>query len=189
MRGEQTMKKNRPILFGIFGGTALFLIYFVILTFANSLDHAIEQFFQIWYWILILALGFGIQVGLYYYIKYSKNMKIEGGASEMAASGGVSTLSMIACCSHHLVDILPIIGLSVASAFLVKYQISFILIGVFSNLIAIQTMLGIIQIHHLYKESGIFNRLFFFNIKKIRLITIALTILTITISFITNIIL
>jgi hypothetical protein len=91
---------------------------------------------------------------------------------------------MIACCSHHLVDILPIIGLSVASAFLVRYQISFILIGVFSNLIAIQTMLGIIQIHHLYKESGIFNRIFFFNMKKVRLITIALTILIIAISFI-----
>lgn len=99
----------------------------------------------------------------------------------MEAPGGVSTLSMIVCCSHHLVEILPVIGLSAASVFLVKYQISFILIGVFSNLIGIQTMLGIIQKHHLYEENGVLEKLLISGIKKGRFITVSIAIIVVAI--------
>ncbi|MEA5009055.1 hypothetical protein [Clostridium tyrobutyricum] len=180
------MKKSLSIFFGVVGGTALLLVYFLILTFANSFDHAVQQFFQIWYWILILAAGFGTQVGLYFYIRYSKKIKITEATSEMTASGGTSVLSMIACCSHHLVDILPLLGLSAASAFLVKYQISFLLIGVFSNLIGIETMLYIIKEHQLYEEWGILKKILFYDIKKLRIITITIAIFIIPISFFVN---
>lgn len=178
------MKINRSILFGIFGGAILFMIYFGILTFANSLDHAIEQFVQMWYWILILTVGFGVQVGLYYYIKFGKSKKILGATSEIAASGGASTVSMIACCAHHIADLLPILGLSAVSVFLIKYQISLILIGVFLNLIGILTMLSIIQKHDLYTENNILKKLFLINIKKVKTITIVCAIFVISISFI-----
>ncbi len=180
------MRKYPSIIFGIIGSVSLLLIYFVILTLANSLDHAIDQFYQIWYWIMLLTVGFGIQVGLYHYIKHNQDKKITGAATEMAASGGISTLSMIACCAHHLVDILPIIGLSAAAVFLVKYQTSFILVGVFSSLIGIQTMLSIIKKNHLYNDAGIFEKLFFLDIKKVRVATVILAVIIIAISFISK---
>ena len=148
------MEKNKKsIIFGLIGSLSLLLIYFLILIILNSFSHAIEQFVDMWYFILILVIGFGIQIGLYSYIKMSIHEKIKGATAEVATSGGISTGSMIVCCLHHLTDILPIIGLGAATLFLVKYQTFFILIGIFSNLIGINLMLNIIQKHRLYNNK------------------------------------
>ena len=95
---ELSKKANkRPIVNGVIGGLALILIYFAVLTFANSLDHALEQFRQMWYWIVLLVFGFGTQVGLYSYIKLMQQTRRTAvAATEMAASGGLSRL--IGCC-------------------------------------------------------------------------------------------
>lgn len=112
--------------------------YFISLSLANSLSHAIEQFSQMWYWLLILVTGFGIQVGLYFYIRSAPK-------AVLAASGGISSGSIIICCLHHLTDVLPLIGLAAAAVFLIKYQLFFIIVGILSNLVGITIMLEIIK--------------------------------------------
>lgn len=146
---------KKPVLYGFIAGTALLSIYFLILTVANSFSHAIGQFKNMWYWITLLVLGFGIQVGLFIYMRAAIRLKKDSSVatSTVAAAGGISTTSMVACRAHHVTDVLPILGVSAAAVFLNHYQDVFIIVGVLSNLIGITVMLRIIQKHELYKTD------------------------------------
>ena len=161
-------KTNRKHIFrGMIASLVLLIIYFAILSIANTFEHAIEQFLGLWYWISLIIIGFGFQIGLYSYIRAAMHAKhMAGITTEVAATGGVSTGAMIACCAHHLADVLPIIGLT-AAAFLSKYQFSFIILGVLSNLIGVNMMLKIIQEHKLYSRKGILNGIMKVDMKKL----------------------
>jgi hypothetical protein len=54
---------------------------------------------------------------------------------------------MVACCLHHVTDVLPVLGLSAAATFLTRYQRPFMLASLGVNLIGILVMLFI-----LYRE-------------------------------------
>lgn len=172
MGHESIHKKNlikKPILWGFAASLSLLTIYFLILTVANSFSHSIEQFKEMWYWISILVVGFGIQAGLYSYIRIFLKARKESGVatSSVAAAGGISTTSMVACCVHHVADVLPILGLSAAAVFLSQFQTLFILVGVLSNLIGITLMFKIIQKHSLYQQDQkIFSILMKLNMNK-----------------------
>jgi len=160
---------KKPLFFGAIAGTLLLIVYFGVLSFANSFTHAILQFKSMWYWITLLVLGFSTQIGLYTYIKMATKLKALGGAatSSIATAGGISTTSMVACCAHHLTEVIPILGISAAAIFLNQFQTLFIVVGVLSNLIGINFMLKIIQEHSLYnKSSGVFVYLMKVNMKK-----------------------
>lgn len=176
------MRNKKPIIVGLISGGILLALYFVILTLVNSFNHATEQFFKVWYWVLLLSAGFGTQVGLYSYIKTSLRKRMVGATVEVAATGGVSTGSMIACCVHHVSDVLPLVGLSAAGVFLTKYQLPFILTGVLSNLVGITMMLGIIQKHSLFdQEKNFLQKIFSYNMKAIRNVIITLSLVVVSI--------
>ncbi|MBS1270957.1 MAG: Regulatory protein AtoC [Candidatus Marinimicrobia bacterium] len=105
------MNNRKPIIAGMLGGLALLVVYFGIVSFANSFTHAIEEFGRIWYWIALLTAGFGIQVGLYFYIRQTLKERTRGATAEVMTAGGISTGSMIACCAHHITDVLPVLVL------------------------------------------------------------------------------
>lgn len=69
-------------------------IYFGVASFISGMSFALEQFTAFWYFIVPLALGFGIQVGLYIYLK---NLVGQHGASGkmVAVSGTTSTAAMV----------------------------------------------------------------------------------------------
>lgn len=176
------MQSKKPIIVGLISGGILLALYFVILSLVNSFSHATEQFVKVWYWVLLLSAGFGTQIGLYSYIKTSLRERMVGATVEVAATGGVSTGSMIACCVHHISDVLPLIGLSAAGVFLAKYQLPFILTGVFSNLAGITMMLGIIQKHSLFdRDKNFLQKIFSYNMKVIRNVIITLSLVVISI--------
>ncbi len=130
---------------GIIASLALLIFYFAIMGYFQGFQAAVDNFLNLWYVMIPLTIGFGIQVGLYSYAMSS--LKTLSGAP-MAASGGVSTGSMIACCAHHISDVLPLLGLSAAAAFLVRFQVPLILVGILSNAIGITMMLGMIRKHN-----------------------------------------
>ena len=140
---------KRHILIGIGAAVLLFGIYVGIITLAQDWKHALEQASNLWYWILGLAGGFGIQAGLFSFIRQGLQERQAATTASVAASGGVSAGSMAACCAHHLSDVLPILGLSGLVAFLVNYQLLFIIAGVLSNAVGITIMLETIQRHGL----------------------------------------
>jgi hypothetical protein len=44
---------------------------------------------------------------------------------------------MLACCAHHLVDLLPLVGLSAAAVFLNAYKTPLVLVGIGMNVVGI----------------------------------------------------
>jgi len=186
---EEFRLMRDPLLWGVIAGSALLFIYFLILTVANSLIHATEQLLQLWYWIALLLLGFGIQAGLYTYIRGMLKIRKEAGVarSAVAAAGGISTTSMVACCAHHVTDVLPILGVSAAVLFLGQFQDLFMMIGVLSNIIGINIMLKIIQKNKLYdKEGSILPALMKLDMRKTLYYVSAFSIVTFLITLYVN---
>ena len=147
---------KKPYFWGASGSLLLLAIYFLILSWANSFDHALEQFREYSVWLILLSAGFGTQVGLYSYIrqKIRQKQSLKTAQKEIAGAAGISTTSMVACCAHHLVDILPILGLSAVFLFLAQYQLFFILLGIASNMLGIIMMLEIMKKHHFTEKSS-----------------------------------
>jgi len=54
-----------------------------------------------------------------------------------AAGTGTSAAAMLACCAHHLVDLFPLIGLSVAAVFLNAYRTPLFGLAVGMNMVGI----------------------------------------------------
>jgi hypothetical protein len=61
---------------------------------------------------------------------------------------------MVACCAHHLTDVLPLIGLAGAAVFLTAYQSIFLLLGLLSNVVGIVYLLGVLRRHGLFPTEG-----------------------------------
>ena len=160
----QAFKNNivrRSHLWGVSGSVFLLAVFFLTLTLSNSLLHAIEELKVLGIWIALLVVGFGIQTGLFAYVRGSIKARAAAQATtSMAATGGMSATAMVACCMHHVADILPILGISAASLFFIKYQSFFLAIGVASNLFGITLMLRLIQKQELFEaDQGILGKL------------------------------
>ncbi|OGD89473.1 hypothetical protein A3J17_05150 [Candidatus Curtissbacteria bacterium RIFCSPLOWO2_02_FULL_40_11] len=124
-----------------FLGTALLLIfYFSIVTLISGWQFAQDQFSKFWYFILVLAFGFGIQIGLYSYLKSAIHQNIS--AKILATSGTTSTAAMISCCAHYLVNVLPILGVSGVITLISQYQVQFFWVGLIFNFAGITYMAG-----------------------------------------------
>jgi len=171
--------KKKFVIHGILASSLLFAVYFAILSVSNSFSHAISQFLSLWYFIIIIVVGFGVQIALYSYVHNSMKSN-KAAKAEIVASSGISTSSMIACCAHHLTDVLPVMGLSALSLLLVKYQLFLIVLGIASNSTGITMMLGIIQNNNLYDEK---NPLFKINMKDLMNIVILISLIALVLVF------
>jgi hypothetical protein len=60
---------------------------------------------------------------------------------------------MLACCAHHLSDVLPILGVSGAAVFLSAYQTPLLWLGLAMNLAGIGYLLW--QIHGIHATPGV----------------------------------
>lgn len=127
----------KSLMWAFFASIILLVIYFLTLNFVSGFRFTLEQFFQYWYYIISLAVGFGIQVGLYVYLK---NIIHKNEKKVIAVSGTTSTIAMISCCSHYLVNILPIIGIAGAVTIVSQYQIQLFWLGLSANLLGILYM-------------------------------------------------
>lgn len=124
------------IIKGIAASIALLAIYFGVVTLISGWPFAVEQFFEFWYFILSLAAGFGIQVGLWSYLGEVVRGKSASG-KVVAVSGTTSTVAMISCCAHYLANILPIVGVSGVISLIGQYQIELFWLGLVFNLLGI----------------------------------------------------
>lgn len=140
---------------GVVGGAALVLVYIATLALANSLEHAVTEFVRLRYWMVPLILGFAVQVGLFAYARLATRDNAAPHAHGVVASGGASTMSMVACCAHHLTDVLPLVGLAGAAVFFSEYQSLFLLVGVLSNVVGLVYLLGLLAKHGLYAPDTV----------------------------------
>lgn len=129
---------RRPIVFGLLAILGLLTFYLGIITLAQGWAHALEQLADDRFFIGAIGAGFGTQIGLYTYLRGLHAHATSGG---VAASTGTSTTAMLACCAHHLADILPIVGLSGAAIFLNAYKTPLLWLGIAMNLIGVVYLL------------------------------------------------
>ncbi|MFA4907776.1 MAG: hypothetical protein WC602_05890 [archaeon] len=136
---------RKEVYYGVIAGLLLLLAYTALLYALNGPSHVQEQLREFGAFILILAAGFGTQIGLFVYARNKFREKNIG--KQMAATSGVSAGTMIACCLHHAADILPFAGLSGIFLFASEATPFFLAIGILSNLVGITAMLAILQRH------------------------------------------
>ena len=139
-----------PFVAFLLGSTLITGVYFGILTWAQGWDYASKQFLLNRWYIVPIWVGFGIQAALYSILRFRlfiPTTTTGHAGAMMGTSGGTSVTAMVACCLHHVTDVLPILGLSAAATFLTRYQRPFMLAGLGLNMIGILVMLII-----LYRE-------------------------------------
>jgi P-type Cu+ transporter len=130
---------SKSIMYGVAGMAALLGIYFVILAAVSGWEFTVSQFLDFWYFIGSLAAGFGIQIGLYSYLRNAvRGMDMSG--KVVAVSGTTSTAAMISCCAHYLTNILPVVGAAGAVALVAQYQIELFWFGLACNIAGIAYM-------------------------------------------------
>ena len=138
-----TRRSVTPIAWGAGGILALLALYFATLTLVSGWEFARSQFADFWYFIVALAAGFGIQVGLYIRLRHLAHASAGKGA--VAVSGTTSTAAMISCCAHYLANVLPVLGATGIVVFVSQYQVELFWIGIAANLIGIVYIAGKIK--------------------------------------------
>lgn len=122
---------------------ALLLVYVVIVSLVSGWNFMLTQFSNYWYYLIPLASGFGIQVGLYTYLKNAIRQKAS--PQVLAVSGTTSTAAMISCCAHYLVNLLPILGAVGIITVISQYQVQLFWVGLAFNVAGILYMINRIK--------------------------------------------
>lgn len=136
-----------PLLAGLMGGAVLTSLYIAVVGLAQGLDHAVELLVGDWYFVIPIVVGFGVQVGLFVYVRTRPRLRHATRATKALAGAGTgtSTVSMIACCAHHVTDILPILGVSGVALLLNEYRSQLMVIGIVGNAIGIALLVRVIK--------------------------------------------
>ena len=129
---------NSAIVKGTLASLGLLIVYFTIISLVSGWSFAQDQFRQFWYYVVTLAIGFGVQVGLYSYLKSS--IKSAVSPKVVATTGATSTAAMISCCAHYLVNVLPILGAVGIITVSSQYQVQLFWVGLAFNFAGIAYM-------------------------------------------------
>ncbi len=131
----KTLLKN-PFIFGAAIGILVVIFNISIASLAEgSLKSGYSAFLSNGIFVYLIPLAVGVQMGLF---RHHRNMTAEKklcGSEKVGITGSVtSSLTMLACCLHHVSDLLPTVGFILAtSSFLIQYRDTIIIIGLLAN--------------------------------------------------------
>jgi Cu+-exporting ATPase len=111
-------------------------LFFGVVSLVSGRNFTLEKIPLFRYFILALALGFGVQVGLYTTLRQPVGQKKMSGKM-VAASGPTSTAAMVSCCAHYLVNILPVLGVTGFVTLVAQYQVELFWLGLAFNVAGI----------------------------------------------------
>ena len=126
----------RSIAAGVVGAAVLLGIYLGIIGLAQGVEHAFEQLATDALFVGLTTAGFGTQIALFVELR-AVDRRHRAATAVTAAGTGTSAAAMLACCAHHLVDLLPLVGLSAAAVFLNAYKTPLVLVGIGMNVVGI----------------------------------------------------
>lgn len=128
------------IALGTLGALALVGLYLGIVTWAQGSEHALELLWGDRLFVGLIGAGFGTQVGLFTYVRLLQRALARESVALAGAGTATSSISMIACCAHHVADVLPVLGLSGLAVFLVEARTPLMLLGLATNAVGIAVM-------------------------------------------------
>jgi len=139
--GQVTPRRSRfgprSVAAGVIAAVAMAVFYVgVVAGVSGSWAHLRDQIAADWYLLVLVVTGFATQVALLTELRRRHRLQ----AAVAAASGGgagASAVGMIACCAHHVADLVPFLGVSGAAAFLYDYKLWFVLVGVGVNALGV----------------------------------------------------
>ena len=126
---------------GIAGSAALIALYLGIVTLAQGSEHALQLLWDDRLFVGAISVGFGAQAGMFAYVRLLQHAIARGSVALTGAGTATSSVSMVACCAHHVTDILPILGISGAAALLVEFRTPLMILGVATNATGVAVML------------------------------------------------
>ena len=133
-----------PLGTGLVGTFFLTGLYFGVMSWTEGFQAARGLFWSDRWIVIPIILGFGIQAALYAVLKFRLFVPVSAtdpSSALIGASGTTSTVAMLACCAHHVTDVLPILGLTAAATFLGRYRLAFMWAGLGMTLVGILVML------------------------------------------------
>lgn len=128
-----------PFTAGLGAATGLLAIYFSALTLLSGWRFTVLEFSEFWPYITALSVGFGIQVALFLYLHRSVHAAHRAGRV-VAATGSSSGIAMLSCCTHYLVNLLPVLGATGLASMVGQYQVELFWVGLAANLAGIVYM-------------------------------------------------
>lgn len=131
-----TTRLFRSVLFGALASLTMLAVYFGALSLVSGWTSTISEFTRFWPYVLALAFGFGVQIGLYVHLR-QQLAHHHGGGKMVAASGTTSTAAMLSCCAHYLTNVLPVIGATGFVMLVAEYQVQFFWVGLAFNIAGI----------------------------------------------------
>lgn len=138
MPGKQAFKSflKNPFIFGSTIGILVVLFNISIASLAEgSLKSGYSVFLDNGIFVYLIPLAVGVQMGLFRYHRNLTTGNVSGSEKMGMAGSATSSIAMIACCLHHVSDLLPAVGFVLAtSSFLTEYKDTIIIIGLLANL-------------------------------------------------------
>ncbi len=135
MPGIKSLLKN-PFVFG--SGIAAIVIIFNV-TIASLAEGSLKSGYSVFLsngiFVYLIPLSVGIQMGLFMYHRNLTTGHNLSGSEKMGMAGSAtSSVTMVACCLHHVSEVLPAVSfLLAASSFIIKYKNTIIVIGLIAN--------------------------------------------------------
>lgn len=112
---------RRSITWGGVAAAILAGFYVAVLASSAGWTHLGDTLGRDWWLVLPLTVGFGVQVAVL--VEVRRRHKAAHSVTAVAGAGaGTSAVGMVACCAHHLADLVPLVGLSGAATFLTAQQ-------------------------------------------------------------------
>lgn len=112
---------RRSVTWGVLAAGVLATFYAAVLAGSAGWRHLGDTLGRDWMLVLPLTLGFGVQVAIL--VEVRRRHRAAHGVTAVAGAGaGTSAVGMVACCAHHLADLVPLVGLSGAATFLTAQQ-------------------------------------------------------------------
>ncbi len=152
----------RALRNGIVASLSLLAFYLLVNYVTSGYEGIAWNFRNYWPFVVAIDVGFGIQIALYTHIRSFHQ------SCKSVATGGISAGSMVACCLHHVTDVIPVAGAGL-SFMLSAYTEFLMLIGVLSSAIGILWMLSTIQKNRLFEDSSTLARLMVVNYESLKL--------------------
>ena len=123
---------GKAVISGGLAFVAMLAAYFAILSLVSGWGFALSQFSEFWPYIIALTVGFGAQIGLYLYLK-QLSAEHHYAHCAVATTGTTSTAAMLACCTHYLTNVLPLLGATGLVMIVAEYQVELFWVGLVFN--------------------------------------------------------